>query len=257
MAVDASAAAASIALFAGSECVAYACHVGAHEHGEWLVHAIDHAAETAGITAQDIGCWLVGVGPGSFTGVRVAVATVKGICLVTRAPVAAVTSLEALFAHGHAQTPEHGQSGITVCGIDAGRGDLYVQAFGQGGVPFASPVMVSRATLHALRHALGLCGGEGVSSGSAPAPFQDGSPLLLIGSALAPLANELAQALGAADPVVLSAPEVSVPDARYFFRFFAERPREPADRLVPIYVRPPDITTPKPKAAPPTAGAAP
>lgn len=51
---------------------------------------------------QDIDLWAVTVGPGSFTGLRIGIATVKGLAFATQKPVAGISTLEALafpFAH--------------------------------------------------------------------------------------------------------------------------------------------------------------
>lgn len=57
-------------------------------------------------------------GPGSFTGLRVGLATVKGLCEVLDKPLAAVSMLEAVaLTHG---------SGPVTTALDAGRGEVYV-----------------------------------------------------------------------------------------------------------------------------------
>src|SRR5664279_6381592 len=62
-------------------------------------------------------------GPGSFTGLRVGLATVKALCEVLGKPLAAVSMLEALVV-------THGHAGDAVTAIlDAGRGELYVGEF--------------------------------------------------------------------------------------------------------------------------------
>ena len=69
---------------------------------------------------KDIDGFVVVSGPGSFTGLRVGLATVKGLCEVSQKPLATVSMLEAVaIARGKA-----GQNVTAV--LDAGRGEVYV-----------------------------------------------------------------------------------------------------------------------------------
>jgi tRNA threonylcarbamoyl adenosine modification protein YeaZ len=91
-------------------------------HGEGLVPLMHELFTSVGVRPRDIQRWAVGVGPGSFTGTRIAVATVKGIVLATGAEVVGVTSLEAMLA-----------TAGDVAVVDAIRGEVYVQR--KGGEP--------------------------------------------------------------------------------------------------------------------------
>ena len=67
-------------------------------HSERLMAAIDRVLTDAGWTARELGGLAVAVGPGSFTGLRIAVSTVKGLGLALRLPIAAVPTLDAMAA---------------------------------------------------------------------------------------------------------------------------------------------------------------
>ena len=65
-------------------------------HSERLMSTVDRVLRDTGMTMSDMDGFAVAIGPGSFTGLRIGLATVKGLALVTNKPVAAVPTLEAL-----------------------------------------------------------------------------------------------------------------------------------------------------------------
>jgi len=67
-------------------------------HSERLMAAIDQLLVDAGWTARELEGLAVSVGPGSFTGLRVGLSTVKGLALALAVPVAAVPTLDAMAA---------------------------------------------------------------------------------------------------------------------------------------------------------------
>jgi len=67
-------------------------------HSERLLTAIDQLLTDAGWSARDLEGLAVAVGPGSFTGLRVGLSTVKGLALALSIPVAAVPTLDAMAA---------------------------------------------------------------------------------------------------------------------------------------------------------------
>lgn len=68
----------------------------AKTHANQLWAAIFFLLEQTGWGLEDIDLWVVTVGPGSFTGLRIGIATVKGLALATRKPVMGISTLEAL-----------------------------------------------------------------------------------------------------------------------------------------------------------------
>jgi tRNA threonylcarbamoyladenosine biosynthesis protein TsaB len=81
----------------------------------------DELLRAADQTPGDLDLLAVGVGPGSFTGVRIGLATARGLALALDLPVAGVSTLDALAA---------GSSGATPV-IDAKRGEIFTVASGR------------------------------------------------------------------------------------------------------------------------------
>jgi tRNA threonylcarbamoyladenosine biosynthesis protein TsaB len=64
-------------------------------HSERLMTEIDHVLKRAGLAVSDIDAFAVSIGPGSFTGLRIGVSTVKGFSFATGKPIVTVPTLEA------------------------------------------------------------------------------------------------------------------------------------------------------------------
>ncbi|MFD3260512.1 tRNA (adenosine(37)-N6)-threonylcarbamoyltransferase complex dimerization subunit type 1 TsaB [Paenibacillus lentus] len=71
-------------------------------HSAYLVAAIEEAMAAAGMDKKELDGIAVGVGPGSYTGVRIAVTTAKTLAWSLRLPVTAVSSLAAIGFGGYA-----------------------------------------------------------------------------------------------------------------------------------------------------------
>jgi tRNA threonylcarbamoyladenosine biosynthesis protein TsaB len=67
-------------------------------HSERVMVAIDRVLADAGLGIDDLDGVAVAVGPGSFTGLRIGLATVKGLVFARSIPIAAVVTLDALAA---------------------------------------------------------------------------------------------------------------------------------------------------------------
>lgn len=96
-------------------------------HAEHLLGLIDQVLAKANRSFDDIGNVAVSVGPGSFTGIRVGVATARGLGLALDVPVAGVSTLQAIAV-------DHVSDQPFAVAIMAGRGQAYVQGFDVGGV---------------------------------------------------------------------------------------------------------------------------
>lgn len=65
-------------------------------HSSRVMPAIDSVLKWGNITVDDLDGCAVGIGPGSFTGIRIGVATVKSICYAVDKPIIGVSTLEAI-----------------------------------------------------------------------------------------------------------------------------------------------------------------
>ena len=117
LAFDTSSAACTAALFEGGECIARRDELIGRGHAERLVPMIAEMME--GRRAAEV---LVGVGPGSFTGLRVAIAAAHGLAIGWDAQLRGFSSL-GLLAAG---TKAEGQVAVAIIG---GHGELFVQQF--------------------------------------------------------------------------------------------------------------------------------
>jgi tRNA threonylcarbamoyladenosine biosynthesis protein TsaB len=98
LALDTSTALGSVAVGRGDRLLAEVVVGVTVRHSEALLPAIDYALRSAGVEPAGLGGVVVGGGPGSFTGVRVAAATAKGLVRVLGVPLFAYSGLEALAA---------------------------------------------------------------------------------------------------------------------------------------------------------------
>lgn len=118
LAIDTSTAACSAALFdSDGQCIAHRDEVIGRGHSERLVPMLDELLE--GRKADGI---LVGVGPGSFTGIRVGIAAAQGLAIAWDCELSGMSSL-ALLAAGAAG------DGDVAAAVDGGHGELFVQQF--------------------------------------------------------------------------------------------------------------------------------
>src|SRR2546428_679884 len=92
-------------------------------HSERLMAAIDRLLTDAGWTVGELEGLAVAMGPGSFTGLRVGLSTVKGLALALSIPIAAVPTLDAMAA----MLPF---AALPICPVlDARKGEVYASLY--------------------------------------------------------------------------------------------------------------------------------
>ncbi|MFL6263021.1 MAG: tRNA (adenosine(37)-N6)-threonylcarbamoyltransferase complex dimerization subunit type 1 TsaB [Thermoanaerobaculia bacterium] len=178
-----------------------------------LLEMIQEVLDEAGIRIGDLGAIAVLRGPGSFTGLRIGLATALGLHQALGIPATALPSLQALALSA-------GTAGRVIAAVDALRGDWSAQAF-EDGRPLGEMELIPGPELPRLTG-----GGEAVVAGFGVSRLREvpGWPAdlrLLEPGALAPAAALLAASPGTVwDPALLTSA---------------------------IYSRPPAITLPKPR----------
>ncbi|BBD35805.1 tRNA threonylcarbamoyladenosine biosynthesis protein TsaB [Aminobacter sp. Y103A] len=108
-------------------------------HAEHLMAVIDEALAQAGKTYADLGRIGVSIGPGSFTGVRVAVSAARGFSLALKIPAVGVTTLEALAAETRAAL---GPCKV-LAALDAGRAELHAAVYDENGQAVHEPAVLT------------------------------------------------------------------------------------------------------------------
>jgi tRNA threonylcarbamoyl adenosine modification protein YeaZ len=177
---------------------------------------MDAVFARVGWSPAEVARWGVGIGPGSFSGSRVALAIVKGVAVATGAEVVGVTSLDAL-AWGVDEVR------LTVSVVAAGRTEAFVQATRAGSIvrpPVHLPLSDVASWVARLE------------------PSDEG--VLVLGEGAKGIDWS---ALGARCVLSNEAPH-DRPRASSVGRLAMVRDPDDADALEPLYVMPPKITVP-------------
>ena len=100
LALDSTAQVGSVALCEEETLIAEFTVNTGHTHSETLLPMVEAALKIAGYTVDDVDLFVCTAGPGSFTGVRIGAATVKGIAFGKDKPCIGVSTPEALALNG-------------------------------------------------------------------------------------------------------------------------------------------------------------
>ena len=188
-------------------------------HGQRLPGDIGRTLAAAHLELSDVGLLAVVAGPGSFTGLRIGIASIQGLAFARGLKIGPVTALEAIA--GGAGRAAGGERRVAAW-IDAHRGEVYCCLFGGSPLRELTPPSSASpdATLHAWRDLLGetpvVFAGDGAVRYRQAIAAQAGGAEIL--DPAPPLAGEAGR-IAAAHP---------------------ERAVAPND-IVPIYVRRPDV----------------
>jgi tRNA threonylcarbamoyladenosine biosynthesis protein TsaB len=188
-------------------------------HAEAVVPMVEAVRAQSGLAYADFDRLAVTVGPGTFTGLRIGLATARGLALASGRPLIGVTTLEAIAAGVPA--PERRERAVLAV-FDARRGQVYAQAFDTDLAPLTAPGLMAIAAAASLTPAPLVLVGTGVE---------------LVGACIEGEGGEARRA-DAQD----------VPDASVVAALAARAPAPaPGTVPAPLYLRAPDARPPAPK----------
>jgi tRNA threonylcarbamoyladenosine biosynthesis protein TsaB len=136
LAFDCAGAGCAAALTADSRVLATKIIVAERGHAQLLIPMLSDLLGEAGLAFGDIDRFAVTTGPGSFTGIRVALSTAHGLALGTGKPIVGVTVFEAMAA----ATAD--VANRLLVAIDSRRAELFVQMFDTRGAARTEPAML-------------------------------------------------------------------------------------------------------------------
>ena len=123
--IDTSTRSGSIAVIRAGQVLGSLQVAGRLDHSEQVLSSISYLLSRLGVTRRDLDAVAVSVGPGSFTGVRVGLASAGGLARALDIPALGLSSLEALARSVSGRRP-----GSWICPwLEAGRGEVYAAAY--------------------------------------------------------------------------------------------------------------------------------
>ena len=208
LAFDTAASSCSVAVARGEAVLAHERVAMRYGHAEALLPMIDRVTQAAGFVPAEIDVVAVSVGPGGFTGIRAGLAAAQGLALATQARLVGVTS----FAAVAARVPP-GDMPLLVA-LDSRREDLYVQFFDRAARPRGEPAAVLPQDLRNFA-GHGRLRIAGDAAEAAAAALADGNDITVITDctpdALGVLAAMHRGDAGVARALYLRPPDVSFP----------------------------------------------
>lgn len=159
LALDTTTGSGSVVLLENTKLMA---EINAHSsttHSSRLLRSVDNLLKQNSLEVRDIDGFAVTAGPGSFTGIRIGLSTIKAFAFASRKPVAAVSSLAAL-----AMKLRETQGRLFCPMIDAKKGEVFAALFEQQGRSlkivikegaYGPDVLLARLPTHRVIHFIG------------------------------------------------------------------------------------------------------
>jgi tRNA threonylcarbamoyladenosine biosynthesis protein TsaB len=201
----------SVALWENGRLVASLAHEQPHAHAERMLPLVNSVLAEAGWGRGSLDRVAAGIGPGSFTGLRVGLALAQGLALGLGRPLVGVPSLRSMARAVPRTVP-----GARCAVIDARRGEVFCALYGAEGAELGTAVAWPRESALARI-----------------AELVSGAEVVLVGEAAAELGGR----------TVFRSPESDLPHAHWTAQIGAEVDVTGAP-ATPLYVREPDAIKP-------------
>ena len=120
LSVETATRAGSISLLKGGEELGFVIGNAQTSHSNTLLRDIEEVLQNSKVTLSDVQVLAAAAGPGSFTGLRIGLATIKGLAVTLTVPCIGIPTLHAVAAAA-------GESRTTVAMLPAGRGEVFAQ----------------------------------------------------------------------------------------------------------------------------------
>jgi tRNA threonylcarbamoyladenosine biosynthesis protein TsaB len=229
LAMDTSGDVCSIALFREGRLSAEFTFRHAMHLSEQLISHVDALLKAISASIRDVDCYAVGIGPGSFTGTRIGVMTMKTFAYFHEAPIFAVNSLEAIAAD-YSGLPDRIVTPVLSCR----KGVVYACPYSVVG---DDPVALAKPDAYSFEDLGRLLNDQGPR------------PVLFCGPAAGKYSSELLEALGDRGSGAAFG-SAEFPRGSVIGRLALQRRQagvQPDDPLAvtPLYISPPPITMPK------------
>lgn len=113
--------------------IGHASHAASHRQATWIIPLAIEAVKQSGCAFDELTHIVAGRGPGSFTGIRVALAAAKGFALAMNIGATGLSSLAGMAAQMQADKKAKGRH--LLASIDSRRHSMFFQAFSPEGCP--------------------------------------------------------------------------------------------------------------------------
>jgi tRNA threonylcarbamoyladenosine biosynthesis protein TsaB len=133
--IDTAVTTASVCLATNEQPLALKINPSQKEHAAWLHTAIRELLEETGVSLQQLDAIAVSAGPGSYTGLRVGMATAKGLCYALQKPLITINTLKMMAVAARGEPTE-----LLCPMIDARRMEVFTAIYNQNLVELLSPV---------------------------------------------------------------------------------------------------------------------